>query len=123
MLFISLSTPRLRFNSYICSIEITHPTMKHVTLHQLLECIPASSNYTFTAAPDSVSHDYDDNMWNDLVCNLIDYCGGDADRVAKTLVNHFDAEGNYLETYALELTPEEREELMADCEQWRMEEM
>jgi hypothetical protein len=62
-------------------------------------------------------------MWNDLVCNLIDYCGGDADRVAKTLVNHFDAEDNYLETYALELTPEEREELVADCEQWRMEEI
>ncbi len=97
--------------------------MKHVTLHQLLECIPASSNYTFTMAPDSESRNYDDNMWGDIVCNLIDHCGGDANRVAKTLVNHFDAEDNYLETYALELTPEEREELVADCEQWRMEEM
>ena len=97
--------------------------MKHVTLHQLLECIPASSNYTFTAAPDSVSHDYDDNMWNDLVSNIIDYCGGDADRVVKTYINHFDAEDNYLVTYALDLSAEERAELVNDCEEWRMEEI
>jgi hypothetical protein len=62
-------------------------------------------------------------MWNDLISNLIDYCGGDADRVIKTFVNHFDAEDNYLATYALELTEGEFEELVNDCEEWRMEEI
>jgi hypothetical protein len=62
-------------------------------------------------------------MWNDLVSNIIDYAGGDADRVAKTFVNHFDAEDNYLVTYALELAEGEFEELRSDCEEWRMEEI
>ena len=97
--------------------------VRRVTLGELVECVPCRSNYTFTAEPDSESRDYDDNMWNDLVSNLIDYCGGDADRVVKTFVNHFDAEDNYIVTYAIEPTLEEREELANDCEEWRMEEM
>lgn len=97
--------------------------VRRVTLGELVECVPCRSNYTFTAEPDSESHDYDDNMWNDLVSNLIDYCGGDADRVVKTFVNYFDAEDNYIVTYAIEPTLEEREELANDCEEWRMEEM
>ena len=101
-----------------CKMEV-----RRVALRELLASVPASSNYTFTTAPDSESHDYDDNLWNDLVSNLIDFCGGDADRVAKTFVNHFDAEDNYVVTYALELSAEERAELASDCEEWRMEEM
>ncbi|MBO7198399.1 MAG: GAF domain-containing protein [Alistipes sp.] len=101
-----------------CKMEV-----RHVALRELLACVPASSNYTFTTAPDSESRDYDDNLWNDLVSNLIDFCGGDADRVAKTFVNHFDAEDNYIASYALELTDDERAELEDDCEGWRMEEM
>lgn len=97
--------------------------VKRVTLGELVECVPCRSNYTFTTAPDGELHDYDDNMWNDLVSNLIDFCGGDADRVAKTFVNHFDAEDNYVVTYALELSDAERAELANDCEEWRMEEM
>jgi GAF domain-containing protein len=96
---------------------------KRVTMRELVESVPCSGNYTFTAEPDSESCDYDDNMWNDLISNLIDYCGGDADRVIKTFVNHFDAEDNYLATYALELTEDEFEELRSDCEEWRMEEI
>lgn len=97
--------------------------VRRVTLGELVECVPCSGSYTFTAEPDSDTRDYDDNMWNDLVSNLIDYCGGDADRVVKTFVNHFDAEDNYIVTYAIEPTLEEREELANDCEEWRMEEM
>ena len=97
--------------------------VRRVTLGELVECVPCRSNYTFTAEPDSESRDYDDNMWSDLVSNLIDYCGGDADRVVKTFVNHFDAEDNYIVTYAIEPTLEEREELAKDCEEWRMEDM
>ena len=85
--------------------------------------VSCRSNYTFTSEPDCESRDYDDNIWNDLVSNIIDYCGGDADRVVKTYINHFDAEDNYLVTYALELSAEERAELASDCEEWRMEEM
>lgn len=96
---------------------------KRVTLGELVESVPCRSNYTFTAAPDCESRDYDDNMWNDLVSNIIDYCGGDADRVVKTYINHFDAEDNYVVTYALELSDAERAELASDCEEWRMEEM
>lgn len=97
--------------------------VKRVTLGELVERVPCRGNYTFTSEPDSESRDYDDNMWNDLISNIIDYCGGDADRVAKTFVNHFDAEDNYIVTYAIEPTPEERDELRNDCEEWRMEEM
>jgi hypothetical protein len=97
--------------------------VRRVTLGELVECVPCRSNYTFTAEPDSDTRDYDDNMWNDLVSNLIDYCGGDADRVVKTYINHFDAEDNHIVTYAIEPTLEEREELANDCEEWRMEEM
>lgn len=97
--------------------------VRRVTLGELVEGVPCRSNYTFTAEPDSESHDYDDNMWSDLVSNLIDYCGGEADRVVKTFVNHFDAEDNYIVTYAIEPTLEEREELANDCEEWRMEDM
>jgi GAF domain-containing protein len=96
---------------------------KRVTISELVESVPCRGNYTFTAEPDSESRDYDDNMWNDLVSNIIDYCGGDADRVIKTFVNHFDAKDNYLATYALELTEGEFEELVNDCEEWRMEEI
>ncbi|MBO5881919.1 MAG: GAF domain-containing protein [Alistipes sp.] len=91
---------------------------KRVTMRELVESVPCSGNYTFTAEPDSESRDYDDNMWNDLVSNLIDHCGGDADRVIKTFVNYFDAEDNYITTYALELTPAERTELETDCQEW-----
>ena len=98
-------------------------SVKRVTMHELVECVSHNSNYTFTTAPDSESRDYDDDIWSDLVSNLIDYCGGDADRVVKTFVNHFDAEDNYVVTYALELSAEERAELASDCEEWRMEEM
>ncbi len=97
--------------------------VKRVSLGELVESVPCRGNYTFTAAPDAESRDYDDNMWNDLVSNIIDYCGGDADRVVKTFVNHFDAEDNYLATYALELAEGEFEELRSDCEEWRMEEI
>jgi hypothetical protein len=62
-------------------------------------------------------------MWSDLVSNIIDYCGGDADRVVKTFVNHFDKDDNYIMTYALELSEDEFEELRSDCEEWRMEEI
>ena len=103
--------------------ETAQVVTKRVTLGELVESVPCRSNYTFTAAPDSESHDYDDNMWNDLVSNIIDYCGGDADRVVKTFVNHFDAEDNYIVTYALDLTDEECDELVNDCEEWRMEEI
>ena len=103
--------------------ETAQVVTKRVTLGELVESVPCRSNYTFTAAPDSESHDYDDNMWNDLVSNIIDYCGGDADRVVKTFVNHFDAEDNYIVTYALDLTDEECAELQSDCEEWRMEEI
>jgi GAF domain-containing protein len=96
---------------------------KRVTMRELVERVSCRSNYTFTLEPDCESRDYDDNMWNDLVSNIIDYCGGDADRVVKTFVNHFDAEDNYVVTYALELSAEERAELASDCEEWRMEEM
>jgi hypothetical protein len=62
-------------------------------------------------------------MWNDLVSNIIDYAGGDADRVVKTYINHFDKDDNYIMTYALELSEDEFEELKSDCEEWRMEEI
>ena len=102
--------------------KVKHTTVKRVTMHELIEAVPCSSSYTITAEPDSKSRDYDDNMWNDMVSNLIDYCGGDADRVVKCCVNHFDNDDNYLITYALELTEDEVEELKSDCEEWRMEE-
>ena len=95
--------------------------MKHVTLSQLIASVPASGNYTFTAAPDSESRNYDDNMWGDIVSNLIDYCCGEFGRVVQSHVNHFDAEDNYLETYALELTEAERIELEGDCTDWLAE--
>ncbi len=103
--------------------EAKQTAVKRVSMRELVASVPCSSNYTFTAEADSVSRDYDDNLWNDLVSNLIDHCGGDADRVAKTFVNHFDAEDSYLVTYALELAEDEFEELKSDCEEWRMEEM
>ena len=97
--------------------------VKRVSLGELVESVPCRGNYTFTAVPDGESRDYDDNMWNDLVSNIIDYAGGDADRVAKIFDNHFDAEDNYLATYALELAEGELEELRSECEEWRMEEI
>ena len=97
--------------------------IKRVTMRELVAAVPCSSNYTFSTAPDSESRDYDDNMWSDLVSNIIDYCGGDADRVVKTYVNHFDKDDNYIMTYALELSENEFEELKSDCEEWRMEEI
>ena len=103
--------------------ETAQVVTKRVTLGELVENVSCRSNYTFTSEPDCGSRDYDDNMWNDLVSNIIDYAGGDADRVVKTFVNHFDAEDNYLVTYALELSAEERAELASDCEEWRMEEI
>ena len=102
--------------------EAKQSVVKRVSMRELVASVPCSSNYTFTAEADSESRDYDDNLWNDLVSNLIDYCGGDADRVAKTFVNHFDSEHNYLVSYALDLTEDELEELKSDCEEWRMEE-
>ena len=95
--------------------------MKHVTLSQLIESVPASGNYTFTMAPDSDSRNYDDNMWGDIVSNLIDHCGGEFGRVLNCYINHFDAADNYLETYALELTDAERAELEGDCTDWLAE--
>lgn len=103
--------------------EAKQTVVKRVSMRELVASVPCSSNYTITAEADSESRDYDDNMWNDLVSNIIDYAGGDADRVVKTFVNHFDAEDNYLATYALELTEGEFEELRSDCEEWRMEEI
>lgn len=103
--------------------EAKQTVVKRVSMRELVASVPCSSNYTFTAEADSESRDYDDNLWNDLVSNIIDYCGGDADRVAKTFVNHFDAEDSYLVTYALELAEDEFEELKSDCEEWRMEEI
>lgn len=92
--------------------------MKYVTLHQLIESVPCNSNYTFTSAPDSESREYDDNMWNDIVSNLIDHCDGRFDLVAKSYINLFDSEDNYLESYTLELTEDERKELEEDCNAW-----
>lgn len=97
-------------------------SMKRVSMCELVASVPCSSNYTITTEPDSESRDYDDNLWNDMVSNLIDFCGGDADRVVKCCVNHFDAQDNYIVTYVLELTDAELEELKSDCEEWRMEE-
>ena len=102
--------------------EAKQTAVKRVSMRELVASVPCSSNYTFTAEADSESRDYDDNLWNDMISNLIDYCGGDADRVAKTFVNHFDSEHNYLVTYALDLTDDELEELKSDCEEWRLEE-
>ncbi len=93
-------------------------TMRYVTLHQLIECVACNSNYTFSSTPNSESHDYDDNMWNDIISNLIDHCKGNFDMVAKSYINHFDAKDNYVATYALELTNEERRELEDDCNDW-----
>lgn len=98
-------------------------TTKRVTLGKLVASVSCRDNYTFTAAPDGESHDYDDNMWNDLVSNLIDHCGGEFDRVLKTCINHFDANDHYIMSYILELTEDELDELKSDCEEWRMEEM
>ena len=92
--------------------------IRRVTLQQLIESVPCSGNYTFTATPNSESHDYDDNMWGDIVSNLIDHCKGNFDMVAKSYINHFDAKDNYIATYALELTNEERRELEDDCNDW-----
>ena len=89
-----------------------------VTLGELVKRVPHNGNYTFTSVPDSESHDYDDNMWSDLVSNLIDHCGGRVECVVKCCVNHFDAEDHYLATYVLELTDDERAELESDCEDW-----
>ena len=97
--------------------------IKRVAMRELVAAVPCSSNYTFSTAPDSESRDYDDNLWNDMVSNLIDYAGGDVDRVVKCCVNHFDRKDNYIASYVLELTPDEYEELRNDCEEWRMEEM
>ena len=102
--------------------EKSEVATKSVTLGELVASVPCRDNYTFTATPDGESRDYDDNMWNDLVSNLIDHCGGELDRVLKTYVNHFDANDRYIVTYALELTAEELDELKSDCEEWRMEE-
>ena len=92
--------------------------MRYVTLHQLIESVPCNGKYTFTEVPDSASHDYDDNMWSDIVSNLIDHCNGRVDLVMKSYINHFDAEDNYLESYALELTEAERRDLEEDCNDW-----
>ncbi len=92
--------------------------IRRVTLQQLIESVPCSDNYTFTATPNSESHDYDDNMWGDIVSNLIDHFKGNFDMVAESYINHFDTKDNYIATYALELTNEERRELDDDCNDW-----
>lgn len=93
-------------------------TMRYVTLHQLIESVACNSNYTFSSTPNSESHDYDDNMWGDIVSNLIDHCKGNFDMVAKSYINLFDDEDNFVESYALELTEDERTELEEDCNAW-----
>lgn len=98
-------------------------SIKHISLRQLVECVPHNSNYTFTKEADSESRDYDENLWSDLVSNIIDYCGGEVNKILKCHINHFDADGNYLVTYLLKPTDEELAELESDCEDWRMEEM
>lgn len=103
--------------------KATKVTTRCVTMHELVESVPHSSNYTFTTEPDSESRDYDDNMWSDLVSNIIDYCGGNADRVLHTCINHFDSEDNYLVTYTLKLSDDELDALKSDCDDWRMEEI
>ena len=103
--------------------EAKQTAVKRVSMRELVAAVPCSGNYTITTEPDSESRDYDDNLWNDMVSNLIDYAGGDADRVVKCCVNHFDRKDNYIASYVLELTPNEYEELCNDCEEWRMEEM
>ena len=103
--------------------EANQTAVKRVSMRELVAAVPCSGNYTITSEPDSESRDYDDNLWNDMVSNLIDYCGGDADRVVQCCVNHFDRKDNYIASYVLELTPDEYEELRNDCEEWRMEEM
>ena len=98
-------------------------TIKRVSLRELVACVPHNSNYTFTAEPDSESRDYDEDLWSDMISNLIEHCGGDAEKIAKCYINHFNADDRYIATYALELTDDEREALDGDCEDWRMEEM
>lgn len=98
-------------------------SVKRVSMRELVAAVPCSGNYTITSEPDSESRYYDDNLWKDMVSNLIDYAGGDVDRVVKCCVNHFDRKDNYIASYVLELTPDEYEELRNDCEEWRMEEM
>jgi GAF domain-containing protein len=93
-------------------------TIRGVGLQELIERVPCKGNYTFTSSPDSLSHDYDDNMWGDIVSNLIEHCQGRAELVTKSYINHFDAKDNYIATYILELTGDDLEQIEDECNDW-----
>ena len=92
--------------------------MKYVTLKELQELVQYDSNYTFTYAPDTEDKEYFKDAWKDIVGNLIHYNGGDAEECLECCINHFDCNGEYIETYRIKPTTEEMSEFLEDCQNW-----
>lgn len=92
--------------------------MKYVTLKELTEMVPYDSNYTFTYTPDADDREYFEDAWKDIVGNLIHYNGGEPEECLECCINHFDSNGEYIETYRIKPTAEEMPEFLEDCHNW-----
>ena len=62
--------------------------------------------------------EYFKDAWKDIVGNLIHYNGGDAEECLECCINHFDCNGEYIETYRITPTTEEMSEFLEDCQNW-----
>lgn len=89
--------------------------MKHLSLQQLADTI-GYSNYTFSLEIDKEDKNY--FFIEDVVGDLIHWSCGEYEECLKTYINHFDNDGNYIDSYNILPTPEEAEELRMCCKNW-----
>lgn len=91
--------------------------MKQVTLEQLIEITNRHSNYTIDIEENSVNRNYY-NVHDDIVYNIAEWNVGNFDFGLDSVVNVFDDNGEYIETYQINPKTSDLDELKIICDNW-----
>lgn len=89
--------------------------MKHLSLQQLADTIK-DSNYTFSLEIDKEDKQY--FQIDDIISDIVHWNCGNYEYCLTTFINHFDKEGNYIDTYMITPEGKEIDDLKLYCNNW-----
>lgn len=91
--------------------------MKQVTIQELIEITNRHSNYTIDIEENRTNRNYY-NVHDDIIDNLVEWNVGNFQFVLDSVVNVFDDNGEYVETYQINPKTSDLDELKYICDNW-----